>query len=242
MISLQSQVRIILWKEYREQCDVRTLTFSLGLPACFPILSFTFMSLFMTRTGTASGVELMRTAIFTYFAFASFLLPSTIFMTSTFYRERQTKTLETLLATPLSPVGIWIGKTLFVFLVGYFFTNFVTWTSVVLINILRPFSVGLFLPSVEAAVIFFTVLPIGGFSVSALMGFAYLKTGRFAISNLIGLVLAALFYLFPLVTGGLSTLGWSGVGLLGLGSLLLLGVVWVAGKHLDSESLVIASN
>ncbi len=238
MRSIRSQIAIILWKEFHEQCNAKILIPMVAVPSLFPLLSFALGVLFFIRNDATLAVEHMRVGMFTIFAFGSYVLVSTVFLNTTFYRERQARTLETLLATPLSPVGIWLGKTVFLFFLGYSVANFITWGALVLVNILRPPGVPVFLPRVEALVVFLGPLPALGFSVTALTGFAYLKTSNALLSNLIGLGLTALSYGSTYLTSTIPVFGWYSIGFVTVVSLVLLGLVWVASKHLTCEDIV----
>jgi hypothetical protein len=87
-------------------------------------------------------------------------------------------------------------------------------------------------------VVFLGPLPALGFSFTALMGFAYLKTSNAALSNLTGIGLAALSYLSTSLTGTIPVFGWYSIAFATVVSLVLLGLVWFASKHLNCEDIV----
>ena len=238
MKSTRSQVLIVLWKEYREQRDKRTLLLSMGITSMISVPVYCLPILFFMRGGLESAVEIMRGALYTYFSLAAYLVAATIFTASVFYRERQTGTLEGLLATPIRPAAVWLGKTFFVFLAGLCFAVLVIATVTVIVNLLRPPGASLFLPSIQGLLVFFGLFPVTGFCLSALTGFFYLRTSQAAIAQLGSMGLAALCFVLPILGASRIMVSWRLVAVASVGCLILAAAVWIASRFLDRETLV----
>jgi len=106
-----------------------------------------------------------------YFSLMGVIFISYAAVYRVFYREKNSGTLNALLAAPLTIRQIWLGKTLAVAAVGYFFSLILTAAFVLLVNYTTGMPV---LPSGRAIAILLSFIPLISFLLVSLLGIMYL--------------------------------------------------------------------
>ena len=238
MNSTWQQALVILWKEFSEQRDKRTMLIATLVASIVSIPSFSFPPLLFLRSGLQHGVELTRGTLYTFFSLAAYLIASTIFTTAVFDKERLSGTIEVLLATPLRPVSVWLGKTLFVFIASYSFATFIIWMSTLVINLFRGPSAPRFLPTAQGFVFFFCLFPVLAFSVSAATGFFHLRSSHAVLSRFASGGAASACFIVPVLAARHLMVSWKLLGLVTIFCLLLIGFLRLASLRLDREKLI----
>jgi len=229
-----SSVSIVLRKELRELLAAKgTLLTGIALALFFGVM----YSLKLGSIGSLSLEQSLGSLLFflttTLGVFMGYTFTSQVFL-----REKMDGVIETLLCSPVTLRGIWLGKTLAVTLVAVVLAI----GSGVLTAVVAGYRAGsLALP--EAAVVFHVVvvLPMIVACLVGGLGFAQLLLGM-KENRIIGLALfipifAALYGIGYSSTGSFVA-GWLHVGLLGLGAVAVLASLGYASLRLNKERIV----
>ncbi len=153
-----------------------------------------------------------------------------------FYREKNTGTLTSLLATPLSIRQIWFAKTLAVFLAGYGLSALLIIAVTVYLNYVS--AAAILLPSDYALVSYFVVNPILMFLLIGILGVLYLliKDEMKARIGFFILIFGALYF----TRAETLPIGWSAPGYLLLAGLGLTVVLGALISLLNNERIILS--
>lgn len=117
-----------------------------------------------------------------------------------FFGEKMKKTIETLLATPLTPRSILLGKTLGIFSIAYPATIIATIGFVLAVNLVAQQGI-LYLPGYLALVHLFIILPLLCFFIIGVVGEIQLIVRDFKAGNFIIFAIGFLFLFIPSIVG-----------------------------------------
>lgn len=227
------QIATIAWKEIREILTNRGLAFS----GVFFAAWFSVMTGLGVTEGTMSGEAQLNNSLF-YMGALIGLFVGYIYSGQTYLREKQTGIVETMLCSPVSLRGIWIGKALGVAAPS----TVLSWLSAVAITVIAnhrsPVEMA---PSLPVIVHLLVVIPIFIIAAVALMGFGQLMLGmreNMVVNMLTIMVLFGALAATRLVVEEAEFVTWGAVGGLAAASAALLLVISVLGRFLSRERIV----
>ncbi len=182
-----NSIRAMIWKEVHSFLhDWRILASVVVLVLTFPcIMLFTGLASFLT-----AGVGLIASS-----TMAMVLLAYTLTWKSFSY-ERGEKALTSVLASPISVLEFFLGKSLAVFLFGYPFLLVATIAAAIGLDV----KMGAF-PGVSDFIMALLAIPVGGLAIIELMGALFLLIGNFDLVRYAGLLLATLIFDITFVQG-----------------------------------------
>ncbi|MBZ5555505.1 MAG: hypothetical protein LAO21_22590 [Acidobacteriia bacterium] len=192
---LLQDFQIIAAKEYKELGRKSTTMVTMALLLMGGI--FNFIVVARSLQFLPGVTTLIVDLLFTHYAlsmnmFVVFMLINNIFM-----KEKYTKTLETLLTTPLSARTIWLGKSSFVFIVAILFSYVSCVVGFIAFTLSSKASPDIVWPSAQAVFFALVVLPLSSIAIVCLLSAINLILWNAAICN-------AVFFL-----GGVAYLGGS---------------------------------
>jgi ABC-type transport system involved in multi-copper enzyme maturation permease subunit len=171
----------------------------------------------------------LSAALVTYYAFGGVLIT----------REKHTKTLEALLASPLSPQALWVGKSAFTFAVAVGMSGLISIMSLIALNVFRPTGTAILLPSAPATVFLVLAGPALVGSVILLLNLATLMSWNVVLVNLI-LIVA---FTIPMTMAGSTRLtmvfGWQHDIAAGCATVVIGGAAMILQRYLTAERIVL---
>jgi len=158
-----------------------------------------------------------------------------------FFREKAEKTIESLLATPLTPKIVWIGKSLLVSLVAYFSAVCIIFISILILGLAYSFEFINHTLTVNSILLNFTITPLLCFTLFCLIGGIQFLTNDVRISSF---VLFGIAFLYSFLA--LNKFSNVEVGYIELTSYVVLIIILVLvntflGKFLTSERIITSS-
>ncbi|MGD9115657.1 MAG: ABC transporter permease subunit [Dehalococcoidia bacterium] len=154
--------------------------------------------------------------------------------------DKAKRTLESLMATPLSLRQIWLGKSLAVMLPGAAIALFASFLAFLAINFITvvPTAGGFIFPSVLAIVTAFVIVPAMVFALVCLVSFLQLTIANARLANLAFVSLFVIIYFITIIS---PDSGWD-FGFVYLAAIAVLAVVCIMLSRLLTKERVVLSS
>ena len=225
---------VIARKEIKELFGNKsTLLMGIGFALFFSVLN----ALAITKGEDSTAATSLDGSIFSLSAAIGFFI-AYISASQIFLREKMDRVIETLLCAPVNLRQIWLGKVLGVTGFAYLLSLLTALVILVISNILSD---SLLLPSVPVFAHVLLVVPTFIAALAGLLGFIQFRLGmrENRILNFVIFVpaFAALYGVGLSATSSLA-IPWSYVGILFIGSMLLLVITAYLTKRLSKERIV----
>nr|MBA4405571.1 hypothetical protein [Nanoarchaeum sp.] len=231
---------IIVVKEFKEQRK-KVVTFVI---MAFILLVWVFNTIIITKSIQNIEVEKLLSHIsnllFTHQAFSFFFIICFMFSVSLFYKEKVSKTLESLLVTPLTPKMIWFGKSFFIFLIGVSFSYFGVFFCFITLNYFLNPSGSIVYPDAPSLFFFFAIFPPLSLILACLIGLINLLSSGSTISNVIFLLIGIGYMAITSAKADRMTMNWA-IIFIYFAFLCILTVIVVIGSRFLTKERIIMS-
>jgi ABC-2 type transport system permease protein len=170
-VLMLKQIINIAIKDFKELTREKRILFLLVITA-YIMLSIPYDSFWEILDANPAFAVIALNFYFTYFSWLIVLFVSFAAIYRVFYKEKNSKTMASLLATPVSVKEIWLGKSLSVWLVGYgqaLLLSFVFWGF-----LHYQFPGTSFFPSISSLTALFVINPVISFLFISALGALYL--------------------------------------------------------------------
>lgn len=237
--NLRAQTRVIMWKEIAELKSKGAILFGLVILLSVWMLNVGFIG---SRLQTGLGPYVMKIfvdAALTHQALSMCMVATFVFLGTSFTRERYTGTLEFVLTSHLSVHAYWLGKCLFVFILGYAFCLFGGTLVVLELNLLLVDG-HVLLPSAPAIVFFFTLLPGITLTQCLLIGGFQMLSANAVLARTAYLLVSIAYMMISAVRMNSMAITWK-LLIPYAGVLLVLAIgVTIMGNRFDRERIIYA--
>ncbi|HOQ47243.1 MAG TPA: ABC transporter permease [Bryobacteraceae bacterium] len=190
--------RTIVWKEFAGlRGKISIIAIIVGMVA-FWCTNLAFIARDLEQRGAAADtLKVLADAVVSHYALSVSMIIFFLNANQVFHKERHTRTLESLLATPISPVSVWAGKTIFGVMGGLLFSVVLAIGGVVTLNVTTGVS-EILIPNTPAVVFLVLLLPLLSCAICGLLGVINLLSSNSVLCN-------AAFFLLAMVYFGVST-------------------------------------
>ncbi|MFA4947147.1 MAG: hypothetical protein WC674_01400 [Candidatus Krumholzibacteriia bacterium] len=189
MGSFARNTRIVLSKEFKEQRRRRSQLLMLVMMLFLWMYNIRLISKTFQRLGYSGAASMLIGNLFTHQVMSCSIIVSFAGLASLFYKEKHSRTLENLLTTAMTPKAVWIGKSLFMYLIGLTFSYVAAAIGLVLLNVSLGGGTRFILPNEPALVFFFVIFPVLFFLLCSLMSLIHLISGSGYVGNMIYLLI-----------------------------------------------------
>jgi len=214
-------LRVVVWREFRETLRDRSL-----LSSVFSVFAFLGM-----LSATIAKIPISAESIVFHMAPCLGIIVG-FGLSVRFVREKQERTVETLLCTPLTLRELWLGKVVSLTVPSHI----VSVASTLALISLRGYTVNALM-----AVYLAMVVPVVIASATGLLGFLYYILGMRQMRTLNYIVFFTLFATLYLVVGRLTSptiLTWCSASIVLALSLVIFGITYYQITHLSRERIV----
>lgn len=208
--TLWANIKIVVWKELKEHSRKNYLLFMMIFVSVIFCINIALVSYVMVgkSLGSESMIQILVNTLFTHQAFSMYFVFCFMTLITLFYKEKQNKTLEYLLTTPLGPRQILLGKSVFMLFCGLIPSYFITIIGLFMINLIANSTSSFIMPNAPAITIFFVCLPILAFMICLLMGLVYLLLPNPIISNMVFILIGMGFMVLSYARMGQMNTNW----------------------------------
>lgn len=186
------------------------------------------------------GLALLVDNLITHQSLSFFVIATFMLMTALFKKEKASGSIESLMATPLSLTGVWLGKTVTMWLAAMVF-SFATILIVYFeLHILFIADQGYIFPGIPSIVFLFAVYPIFSLILSAFLGLAQLTFARSWIGGSLYLFMGMGYLMLTSARMNELIMNWYAIMAYILVMFLLLAAIGLLKPRLNCEKIVLS--
>jgi len=228
----------IFYKEYKEQ---RRKTISIIV--LFVILSAWIFNVIVLIQGLKQFndkriLQLITNHLVTHQTLSFYFIICFIFSVSIFYKEKISKTYEVLFVTPLTPITVWIGKSIFIYTISLFFSYIGVFFALIIIYLFMFPTVHFVIPSFPSIIFLLIIFPLLSLLFTLFYGLIAILSKESSLSNLL-FFLIGICYMALSSSNIINSITWSLLVPYFIVILVLFFVVIFSSKYLTPERIVL---
>lgn len=228
------RIRTLIEKEFSEHIRSSKVPLMLCLMGCAWTVNFVIVGRALSRVGQPQLLLFLIDSLFSHNALFMSLILLFVLSSQLFQKEKQARTLETLLTTAVTPVEVWLAKSLFASAVGIIFAVAVCFLVCVALSL----DLGLLVhPSGRALVFLFCIIPPLVGSIVALLALAHLLSWNPIVCNIAVMLVGMSYFAGSVARPREFALSWHMVWMYALGTIGLLIVARIMARYATRERM-----
>lgn len=236
---MHETIRIIVWKEWTEIRKQRHLAYGLLVLLVMWLSNIGFVSTSLVRAFGRRAVEMIVDSVVTHQSLTVYAIVSVSLVQSVFARERHSRSLECLLAAPVSVYAVWLGKSLSVFFGGLLVSLLVALGVIIEMNVMYGAEYGVVIPSWPALLFLVTAGPALSLAFCTLVGLLFFNSRLYAVGSIIYMFLGTGYLFFASQKMDKMTMTTDRVLLYIGAAAVLFFLSWGMSRGLDKEKVIL---